>query len=396
MVLMGSQCAGRVFCPFGVPHGRMFLSKKTNHQRHEVNIPLNELISHPVSLSKISKKDLHWSLKREIADLVSRSFLVSTDAGQVRRGERCQNCALWIIYDILRTPADSSLVHKLRYAQFCHVRLCPLCLWRKSLAWRARFFQAWPLIEANFPKARYFHLVLTYPNCEVEKLRETLVVMNLAWKRMISRRDWPAMGFLRSVEVTRNKTDGTSHPHFHVLMMVNSDYFAGRTYMNIDEWKAYWASAIEWKGDYERLRHPYLRAVKGVKSEAVSVSQAVVEVAKYSVKFDHNFRTLLRKEDGQCWLRELDRQLFGTRAIATGGVIKKFIKDADISSEEMLLQDEIEVKKDIDEMWKYDWFVLKKDYFRTKILSELECNFWLRDDKNVGKKVCEDVILGVQ
>ena len=343
-----------------------------------MTITSNETASHPVQLSKTSKKDTHWSLKREIADLVSRSFLESADTRQVKRGERCSRCALWIIYDILRNPADSVLVHKLRYAEFCHCRLCPLCLWRKSLAWRSRFFQAWPLIEASFPNERYFHLVLTYPNCEVEKLRETLAVMNAAWNRMVSRRDWPAIGFFRSVEVTRNKTDGTSHPHFYVLMMVGSDYFSGRTYMNVDDWKAYWASAIEWEGDYERLRHPYLRAVKGIKSEGVSLSQAVVEVAKYSVKFDHNFRALLRKKDGQTWLRELDRQLFGTRAIAAGGVIKKFIKDADISSDEMLLQDQIEVRKEVDEMWKYDWFGSKKDYLRSRILSELERNFWVK------------------
>lgn len=344
-----------------------------------MSITFNEPASHLVQLSRVSKKDIHWSLKREISDLVSKSLLESAEARQVRNGERCRGCALWIIYDIFRNPADLILLHKLRCAQFCHVRLCPLCLWRKSLVWRSRFFQAWPLIEKSFPKVRYFHLVLTYPNCEVEELRETLDLMSLAWKRMISRRDWPAIGFFRSVEVTRNKKDGTSHPHFHVLMMVGSDYFSGRTYMNINDWKVYWASAIEWKGDYERLRHPYLRAVKGIKSEGVSVSQAVVEVAKYAVKFDYKFCTFLRKKEGQAWLRELDKQLLGTRAIATGGVIKKFINDADVSSEEMLLQDEIEIRKDIDEMWKYEWFGAKKDYFRTKILSELERNFWLRD-----------------
>ena len=122
-------------------------------------------------LSKASLKDQTWETHRMVADQVQKAFLQSADEKQVRRGERMGNCGPYLIFKLLQDPESKDLLHKLRYAEFCRVRLCPTCMWRKSMAWRARFYEAWPKIIEKHAKARYFHLVLTVPNCEIASLR---------------------------------------------------------------------------------------------------------------------------------------------------------------------------------------------------------------------------------
>ena len=171
-----------------------------------------DILSISSQLSKASSKDKPWETHRMVADSVQNVLLSSDDEKQIRRGERIGDCAPYLIFKLLEDGSSDEIIHKLRKAKFCRVRLCPICMWRKSMAWRARFYQAWPKIQEDYKSARYFHLVLTVPNCEVLDLRSVIDRMNKSWNRMVSRKTWPAIGFLRSFEVTRSKI-GKTHPH---------------------------------------------------------------------------------------------------------------------------------------------------------------------------------------
>lgn len=338
-----------------------------------------DILQLPPVLSKASSKDKPWETHKMVADIVQQTFQSSTDSVQLRRSERMSECAPYLIFRLFKNPENSEEIrHKLRYAEFCRVRLCPTCMWRKSMAWRARFYQAWPRILKEYPKARYFHLVLTVPNCEIFSLRETLDQMNKAWNRMLSRKTWPALGFLRSMEITRNARSGLSHPHIHALMMVHSTYFS-KHYMNRDDWREYWLSAMGIPLESNCI-HPFVRAVKGEDN----LAKAVLEVSKYAVKMK-SMEGILRTKPGKSWFLELDKQLSGTKSVTLGGVIKDLMRSDDITDEELLQQEEElmgEFLRDV----RYDWFSSGKNYLRTEILTEIETQWWNRQEEKWREK----------
>jgi plasmid rolling circle replication initiator protein Rep len=208
---------------------------------------------------------------------------------------------------------------KLRGAQFCRVRHCPVCQWRRSMMWQAKFYQALPSLQEAFPRSRWLFLTLTVANCPIGALRANLQAMNSAWQRLIQRVEFkPVLGFVRTTEVTRAE-DGKVHPHFHVLMMVRPSYF-GKSYVTQARWTELWQECA--RLDYAPMVD--IRAVKG------DLSKAVQETLKYAVK------PADMEADGE-WLLELTRQLHKLRFVATGGALKDFLKpEAAITNADMV------------------------------------------------------------
>lgn len=332
------------------------------------------------NLSKNSSKDQIWDSHKTVSYQAQQAFLSSTSERQLRRGERMASCAPYLIFRLLENQDSKEVIHKLRYAEFCRVRLCPICMWRKSMAWRARFYEAWPRIISEYPKARYFHLVLTVPNCEIFDLRSVLNSINEAWDRMASRNTWPAIGFIRSVEVTRDRK-GFAHPHVHVLMMVNANYFDGKNYMSRDDWREYWLSALRIPLDSNYI-HPFIRAINGLDN----LANTVLEVSKYAVKMK-SMESILRNKPGQKWFLELDSQLSKTKAVTLGGIIRLMMRETEISDEELLHQEK-DLIGDLIKDVRYDWILSKKSYVQTQFLDESEIEWLNKLEEKWKKKRC--------
>ena len=103
-----------------------------------------------------------------------------------RYAERISHCSGVLRFGQVIDQETGEIGLKLREAQFCRVRNCPVCQWRRSLMWQARFYQALPALEQEHPKARWIFLTLTVPNCPVEELRATLQEMGKGWQRLIA------------------------------------------------------------------------------------------------------------------------------------------------------------------------------------------------------------------
>lgn len=195
--------------------------------------------------------------------------------------------------------------------------------------WRARFFQAVPKILGAYPRARFIFLTLTVQNCPVDELRATLGTMNKAWERLSQRKQFPAMGWVKAVEVTRSK-DGTAHPHFHAMLMVSESYFK-KGYLSQAKWTELWQRSL--RVEYAPIVH--VKTVKprpGHEGElGAGITAGVLETLKYGVKESD----LVADRD---WLLELTRQLHKTRAVAVGGVMKDFIREEE--PEDLIHDDE--------------------------------------------------------
>lgn len=315
-------------------------------------------------LVDLSPKDKPWDVHRLQAEDVAGLLAYGLPHHQ-RKALRMNQCANVLEFG-RSLDSFGAFKLKLKTASFCRNRECPVCQWRRALMWVARFYRAFPKIYADHPEWRYVLLTLTVRNCPVSDLRKTVTGMNQAWQRLIQRKTWPALGFVRSLEITRSK-DGQAHPHFHCLLAVPPSYF-GRNYLSTAKWALLWQECLRVDytpicdvrivkpRDYSDMRghtaweSPEREAFElgldevrhAVKDEALDMQRgdsesesiqisvcdyllsAIVEVIKYTVKPSD----MVRDAD---WLYELSDNLRNLRAVALGGELKKYINEVEPS-----------------------------------------------------------------
>jgi plasmid rolling circle replication initiator protein Rep len=272
-----------------------------------------------VELSTYSPGDKPWDVHRkETEDLTMKLEQVQGDNYIARQAERMSRCAPWLVFATKREAQDE-LVFKLHRAEFCRVRTCPVCQWRRSLLTVARVMSALPKVMEEYPTMRLIHLVLTVRNVSVTELRSTISDMNSGFKRMIERVVFKraVRGFIRSIEVTRG-IDGTAHPHFHIMLAVPSSYFKNPAlYIKHDEWRDLWADCM--RLDY--LPQVSIQAFRTATPE--QLEKAVYELAKYTTKPSD----LIGAPTG--WLVEYIHQIHRLRFLSSGGVFKDALAQAD-------------------------------------------------------------------
>lgn len=281
------------------------------------------------ALIDYSPSDAPWNLHRGQSDDVG--MIYASALGFERYAARMAQCSGLLRFGWIDSPQAGVSVLRLREAYFCRVRHCPVCQWRRSLMWKARFYQSLPRIVQEHPKARWLFLTLTVRNCPIDCLGETLTAMNAGWQRLIKRSEFaPVLGWIRTTEVTRGK-DGSAHPHFHVLLMVPPSMLSGTNYVKQSRWVDLWASCM--RLDY--LPSVDVRTVKNLASGASQdvsevLRKAVAETLKYSVKPSD-----MTKDDQ--WFLELTRQTHKKRFIAAGGALKDVLKLEQESNQDLIV-----------------------------------------------------------
>ena len=195
--------------------------------------------------------------------------------------------------------------------------------------WKAKTYKILPMVVEAYPNHRWLFLTLTVRNCGVMELRDTLQWMNQSWQRMIQRKKFPAVGWIRSTEVTRDK-DGLAHPHFHCLLLVKSSYF-GKAYIKQKDWIELWKSCL--RVDYDSVVD--ICAVRRDNSPV----ELIPEMLKHCVKKNN----LVADLD---WFIELIKQMHKMRTVATGGVLKKYLKQLEEEPEDLIGRDENKTKEE--------------------------------------------------
>jgi plasmid rolling circle replication initiator protein Rep len=304
----------------------MSISKKSKSVKHpspkDTATPENQgagdFLTDYSTDSKDSKWDFHKSASQKI------SFFYQSDAEFSSKASRVETCADLLKFQFIDTPEGESVL-KLRSAQFCRVRLCPVCQWRRSMLWRAKLFQNLPTLLSEQPNLKFVFLTLTVQNCEIENLSETLKNMNSAFSRLRKLKKFTSVvkGYIKATEVTKSK-DGKAHPHFHIILAVEPKFF-GRSFIKTSEWAEMWQSCL-------KVNYLPVCDARKIKVENGNLdSRAIIETLKYTTKVE----TLVEDKD---WFLELTRQLERKRFLDTGGIFKNLLKE-DVSQEEMLLQE---------------------------------------------------------
>ena len=226
-----------------------------------------------------------------------------------------RECASQVLFNI-----GSDGRRKLAKANFCRVRLCPMCAWRKSLKLYSQVSQITDTIMERDDGTRFIFLTLTVRNVEGAELKKAIDTINRGWKYLTSKSQnfAPAkklkenlLGYLKAMEITYNRKADTYHPHIHAILEVKESYFASKNYLGRRAWATLWAQAI--KADY----------VPSVDIKAIDcTSKAVAEVAKYPVKMDSVLKIRNKAKSVEV-LAVIHNATYGRRLITFGGDMAK-------------------------------------------------------------------------
>jgi len=279
-----------------------------------------------VFLSDLSDRDKKFDYFRTAADAIAALFAESEYESYC---QRISDCAFLLDFAFdLEGPAGQQKL-KLRGARFCRAPRCPICQWRRALMWRAKFFRLLPCLLLDNPKIRFLFLTLTVRNCPLQDLRTTISQMNAAWHRLIKRKDFGAVGFIKSLEITR-KPDGCCHPHFHSLLVVPPSYFSHR-YVNQREWAQLWKESL--RIDYDPRID--IRIIRSKPNCDNPIFAGILETLKYSVK-PGDLVGFGNREQDKFWLCEFTKQIYKLKLINTGGIFKKYLQELEEEPEDLI------------------------------------------------------------
>lgn len=166
-----------------------------------------------------------------------------------------------------------------------------MCSWRNAsqVAMECLYklnFLADQARQAHKSKPRVLFLTLTVKNPVLTDLRDTVNHINRSFKRLMELdRTQCIKGYFRAFEFLGDHTpQGQAHPHLHVLLVVDSEYFDTNKdlYINQEEWVKLWKQSL--RVDYDPLVD--IKVVKPKKKNGKTMSSllcASLECAKYCV-----------------------------------------------------------------------------------------------------------------
>lgn len=263
---------------------------------------------------------------------------------------------------------------KLNRANFCKVRLCPMCSWRRSLKIFGQVSKVMDYVEENY-NYRYIFLTLTVENCYGEDLKKTLDHMIDSFNRMTRRKNFKQSikGYFRSLEVTYNRKCNTYHPHFHLILAVNESYFKDtRIYLTQKDWTDLWQNCL--RVDYT--------PIVDVRRFRENKGKEVAEVAKYTVKSED---FIIRNEDGQInekltdeVVKTLDLALHRKRLTSFGFIFKEVHKKLNLDDPEdgrleETHNDDDELRDDLfSVILRYQWNFGIKNYKLVEVVEDKE------------------------
>lgn len=309
-------------------------------------------------------KEIPWGVKKmntlELAESYNRLGM--------KKSYRVAECGSFL--EFKRYYEDGSL--KLNRANFCKVRLCPMCAWRRSLKIFGQVSKVMDQATKN-KEYRFIFLTLTCRNVDGEELSSQIDILFKSYHKLMRRKAVKSAvkGWFRALEVTHNLEQDTYHPHFHVVLAVNKSYFKDvKTYINQDQWTQLWKESM--KIDYTPIVD--VRAFKTGTNKRTSKS--VAEAAKYAVK-DGDF--IIKDDDGTVneeltdsavWI--LDGALANRRLVAFGGELKDIHKALNLDDAEdgdlINTDNDEELREDLDYVIeRYQWHIGYKQYVKLDI-----------------------------
>ena len=219
------------------------------------------------------------------------------------RAERIRECGTYI--DIVNVDNVAKIIN----ANFCRERLCNVCAWRKQKKFVATVTPVLEHLETQGYK--YIFVTLTMRNPSAESLKDSLDELLKGYNKFLGRKriETAFCGAIRSLEITYKEKADTYHPHIHLLVAVEEDYFSTRgKYLSQRQLCNIWQECI----GSEYVPVCYVEKV-------YNTLGSELETLKYATKPSEDLRTL----------KVFYEVLKGRRLISFSGVFAKCRKEFD-------------------------------------------------------------------
>lgn len=253
--------------------------------------------------SEKKKMNLELSEIFEYARMKDSTFITPSRLNQLKE------CGSYLKY------AETKEGRKLVEANFCRIRLCPMCQWRRSLKLFSQVSEITDYILKK-RKARFIFVTFTQQNVREEDLSSMIDRMNEGFKLLVQKKINLAetkplqenlLGYLKAIEVTYNVKTKDYHPHIHCIFEVRPSYF-GNNYIKQSTWVSLWRKVM--RLDYEPLVK--IRVIKD------NSARSIAGVAKYPVKLNGIFEIIDKDEQARVIIT-LNRSLYHRRLLTFGG-----------------------------------------------------------------------------
>jgi len=232
---------------------------------------------------------------------------------------------------------------KLHFANFCNLRLCPTCSWRRS---KKQFAHVSKIMDSIAGEYEFLFLTLTCKNVNAEGLNSQIDKMYAAFKALCLRVRFKTVvhAWIRAFETNFNWR-GEFHPHFHVVLAVDNSYFKDG-YIEQSEWASMWQSCL-------RVDYKPIVDIRLLKASKKGKGKEVAEIAKYCVKptsvmADMRETRIYNKEiqaevKAYCdaisdsTILTLEGALHGRRLVGYGGMFKELHRKLNFSGDDELI-----------------------------------------------------------
>jgi len=289
-----------------------------------------EILVDVSSSGKVRSWEKKKAMNLGIAELYRKAMEKGAELLTASRYQSLEHCGDMLLF------GEQNGKKKLVKANFCRLRLCPMCNWRKSLKMFSQVSRISEELLREKPTTKFVFLTLTVRNVTAENLKLAMDSMNKSFLYLFSEDRTFAMaevvkknllGYLRAMEVTYNSRTNEYHPHLHVLLAVKPAYFS-RGYVPQSRWQEMWQVAM--KLDYVPMVN--VKAVKNVSAKVIA------EVAKYPTKTE-NIAQIENEEEAVMALTTLHCALKNRRLVTFGGCfreIQRRLKLDDVESGDLV------------------------------------------------------------
>lgn len=278
-------------------------------------------------------------------------------AGWKEKGDQAASCSTWTQFIV-----DSQGGRKLQAANFCQLRLCPICTARRAMKNAYRLNQVMNLTESRHG-LQFLFLTLTVASCEDSELGAALTQLTAGWDRLLRQRPIAraCKGWYRAIEITHSRELGY-HPHIHAIIAVEPDYFkrSSGQYITQAEWVARWQKAA-------RLTYKPIVHIQKTKNKKGGMG-AVLEASKYATKDSEYIDPELDEQEAAGIVVTYTKALHKRRLTAYGGVMKEIAAQlgADKEDGDLVHVDDETIRADLAELIEdYGWHFGAGDYVLT-------------------------------
>lgn len=284
-----------------------------------------------------------------------------------KKADRLESCGTHLTFNVYGSEEGRNM--KIKHAESCRVRLCPLCSWRRSIKIHTHMRKILDNMQGE-NKYEYLLLTFTVPNVTADNLSSKLDELMTAWNRLQTYKKYKTAvkGWYRGLEITHNVNPlsdsyDTYHPHFHCIIAVDRNrYFTGKQYVKRDEWLEMWQKATR-DNSITQVDVRKVRPRKG--KDPTDIVGAVCEMTKYTVKHEdyilpNNWELTLDS------VETLDKAIANRRLVAFGGAMKEWHKKLNLDDEidGNLVEDGGDSNGELIEELTYCWHVGYQQYIR--------------------------------